>query len=249
MRKIMLLAVLLGLVVFIMPTYVQAKPPLGKPPSGLPARVAALETAVAALQSAVAALEAQNAAQQAKIDALKADLSAETAARLAADASLATAVAALESTDADLMDKIDGLKTELDAEVLARTAGDDVLQASLAGETAERMSADNTLQTQIDNVEETLVCVSYDPGNQIFSFTDCDVEFFNGTRVGIIEATVDGLTIASEGDITLDAGEELNTIATNTNIDSFVKTTMDSTNSEIKASGTMTIIGGTIQLN
>ena len=259
-----------------------APPPGGSPPGSLVARVAALQSDVAALQSAVAtletavsALEAQNAAQQVQIDALKGDLSAETAARLAADASLATAVETLESTDAVLMGKIDGLKTELDVETAARMAADAALQASLAAETAARESADDTLQTQIDTIDATalearisdlenntvidldgMLKLDSSSGSDTALFEGVRVEVVNGTEGGIIEATVSGLTITSEGDLSLvgvdvnlDAGNDLNTIATNTNIDSTVKTTMDSLQTEIKASGVMTLKGSKIELN
>lgn len=66
---------------------------------------------------------------------------------------------------------------------------------------------------------------------------------------GSLELYGSGVAIKSMTDLDIEAGQDLNTTATNTNIDSTVKTTMDSSETEIKASGTMTVEGALIKLN
>lgn len=66
------------------------------------------------------------------------------------------------------------------------------------------------VEDRVGALETILACVSYDPIDQIFSFTDCNVAFVDGTRVGIIEATVDGLNISSDGNLSLEAALNAN---------------------------------------
>ena len=242
MRRIAYVSLAITASIILLVGKAWAPPPGGSPPGSLVARlaalqsdVAALKTAVSTLETAVAKLKAENSARQIEIAALQTALAAEEKAR--------------EDTDDDLKAKIDGLKTGLDDEKAARLAADAALQSSLSAETA-------ALNTRVLDLENNSV-IALDGKLTLDSTSGFDTALFNGVKVqvgsgtegGIIEATAAGLTINSEGDLSLDAGKNLNTIAINTNIDSFVKTTLDSTQAEIKAGGEMIVKGSVIRLN
>ena len=104
---------------------------------------------------------------QAQIDALRADLNAETSARMAADTALGDAIAAEESarTAADAALAADiaaeeaaraaadaALEDAIAAEESARTAADAALAADIAAEEAARTAADADLQSDVDGL-------------------------------------------------------------------------------------------------
>jgi len=115
MRKIMLLAVLLGLVVFVMPIYVQAAPPGGVPP-GQGGQIGALNNKI----------DAEEAARIAADAALQGAVDAEEAARIAADAALQGAVDQ-EIADRKAADQDEGENrkdADLNIEAFAQEAND-----------------------------------------------------------------------------------------------------------------------------
>jgi hypothetical protein len=61
------------------------------------------------------------------------------------------------------------------------------------------------IEGRVTDIETILTCASYDPINQVFFFTDCNVQVVEGgtQEGGSIEATPDGLSIISTGDLDL----------------------------------------------
>jgi hypothetical protein len=250
MKRAIFLAFLLMLALLVVPIGNQAIAKDNLKKEELLALIVQLEQRVDALEAASATQAALN---QEIADRVAAD-DAETAARIAADAALQ---ASLNAETATRVSNDDALKGMIDG-----------LEADLTNETLARESADDTLQTQIDTIDATalearildlennsvialdgMLALDSSSGVETALFEGVRVQVINGSGGGIIEATADGLTITSDGDLTLDAGDELNSIAENTNIESIVKTTMDSFQAEIKTSGEMTLKGSKIHLN